>query len=130
LRKNIDDWLAQLKEGKITRTEIAAQLHGAWKTVAKVNRGSEEQTIPTSIRDYAFNLPRPNEASKVSVGWVALSPDEYALVAVTAVQEGNVPANTSQEWQQAKNVLVVLQQQADYGFYLEQLRDNADIKQH
>jgi peptidyl-prolyl cis-trans isomerase D len=130
LRKNVDDWLAQLKEGKMTRAEVAQQVHGEWKAVAKVKRGADEQTIPATIRDYAFNLPRPIDATKPSVGWVALSTQEYALVAVTDVQEGKVPANTSQEWQQAQNILTVLQQQADYGFYVEQLRDNADIKKH
>jgi peptidyl-prolyl cis-trans isomerase D len=123
-------WIPQLMSGEISSADVAKNVKGEWKTVAQVTRDTDAKQLPADVRDYAFALSRPRDDKTPSVGWKALSGHQYVIVQVTGMQAGAVPAADSDEWKNTQQGLTMLQQQMDYTAYLEQLRDNAEIKYH
>jgi peptidyl-prolyl cis-trans isomerase D len=61
----------------------------AGRTVATLPAVGRRGQLPQGVLDTAFKLPTP-EAGKTSLGIAELSPDRHALVAVTAVNPGDL----------------------------------------
>lgn len=122
------EWIPQLNHKEIAAADVAKELNTSWKTVNQITRNTDSTKIPADVRDYGFALSLPESADRPSVGWKALSDDRFVIVQVMNVVPGNVPAEDSEEWKNTYLGLTVLQQQMDYTAYLEQLRENADVK--
>lgn len=131
MRKQLNAWVSEFKNGQLTEAEIAERLGGGpWKVVPKLSREASDATVPAALRDYAFNLPAPISSTGRSAGWLPVEQNQYAVVLVTQVNQGAVPAQDDGEWIGAASGLTLLQQQADYMAYIQQLRNTAEIKIH
>lgn len=94
--------LARLEAGDSV-ADIAASLNSTWQSYELASRSprtAEEAAMPTEVRSFAFELPRPPEGEK-SFGAVDLATGA-ALVTVTRVVQGDVDATLAQETDQLR----------------------------
>jgi len=128
LRETLESEAAALvsrlqEEGEAAMDDIAGDMGGSWSRYDDVDRGSE--FAPRVLSDAVFALPRP-EGDSSRYDYVAI-PGGVALVKLDSVSEGDEMA-TEMAYQ---NILQSLSQrhgQAAYGYYVDQLRDQAEIE--
>jgi len=122
------EWIPQLASKEVSAADVAKQVKVDWQVVKQVGRDADVKTLPSDVRDYAFALSLPPAKDTPSVGWKELHGNRFVIVQITQVYPGEVPAEDSEEWKNTQMGLTMLQQQMDYTAYIEQLRENADVK--
>jgi peptidyl-prolyl cis-trans isomerase D len=85
--------LAALGQGR-PLAEVAASLGVAPRALGFVGR--QDPNLPPAVLAELFRMPRP-EAGKASYAGVVLADGGYAVLALTAVQDGNVAAMSTED---------------------------------
>ncbi len=91
------------------------------RTVATLPAVQRRGQLPPAITDAAFKLPTP-EAGKTSVGIARLQPDRHALVAVTAVNAGDLGEIDDQTRQALLGQFAQARGLVEYQDYVKALR--------
>jgi len=97
--------MARLEAGE-SATEVARSLGAQWIQVDGVMRNlrnPRETEIPPSIREFAFQLPRPSEGER-SLG-IADMDNGAALVTLTRVTQGDIDATSQAEVAELRRVV-------------------------
>ncbi len=111
--------LARTQKGE-SLDVLAAQLGRKVNEVPKIRRQAPSPQLAPLV-DEAFRLDRPT-AGKVPVGLTRLGPDHYALVAVTAVQEGDLTGLDAATRRKLKTQLAGMRGSVDAQAFIRSLR--------
>lgn len=117
----------QLQQGTAP-TQVATQNKLPWVQKTAISRQSTN--IPAAVLQLAFNQPAPSDKQKVSVRGGRLANGDYAVVAVSKVQDGVLTAaDNKQKMVLAKQAVDALAAW-DYDLYLMHQTNQAKIKQY
>lgn len=105
---------------------LAKEYKLEWFAAGQVRR--DDSKINALVVQTAFRLPRPAQESKgISVGGVALESGDYAVVALSAVHDGNPASLDTPTRVQLQRELHRTYAAAEYRGYLDGLKQAADI---
>ena len=105
---------------------LAKECKLEWLAPGLIRR--DDSKINATVVQTAFQLPRPALAPKgISVGGVALQSGDYAVVALSAVREGNLASLDTPTRVQLQRELQRTYSAVEYQGYLDGLKQAADI---
>lgn len=104
--------------------QLAADHNVKFTRAGLVGRG--EKSMAPTILQAAFKLQRPADG-KPSYGTVALESGDYAVIAVTAVQDGDPAKVTEERRKSLGRMLVQMNGASEFAALLEQLKSQAKI---
>ncbi|MDP1707804.1 MAG: SurA N-terminal domain-containing protein [Gammaproteobacteria bacterium] len=108
---------------------LAQEYKLEWFAPGQIRR--DESKINAAVVQVAFQLPRPEQASKgVSVGGVALGSGDYAVVQLSSVRDGNMASLDAPTRMQLQRELQRTYAAVEYQGYLDGLKQAADIVIH
>lgn len=118
----VQQLLQRLRNGETPEQLSKAYADSKWLKTGFIGRNSEaKSTVPMSVRNKAFAMPKP-EAGKASWDSVQLNDGDQALVAVYAVQQGNAKPDDKFTKQYVSAL-----GNADYDGILQLMKSQADI---
>lgn len=98
-----------------------------WQFHAAAPVGRDQADVPAAVRDHAFAMPRPAE-DKPQLGGTPLASGGYALLALSAVEQGKVADDKDTLRKLMAGRLATLRGQMDYTTLLKDRRARADVK--
>ncbi|WP_457676152.1 SurA N-terminal domain-containing protein [Thiolapillus sp.] len=117
--------LASLNAGEKTLEQVAADEDWKLNSGIKVKRRST--LLPQTVREKAFGLPRPKEG-KPSFGGAEMGNGDYALLAVTAVTDGDPSKLDDTARKAEKATMASAKGQLQFNILGRYLRDRADVE--
>lgn len=112
-------------QGGASLSDVAAA--SKWTLSADQTFDRQQRDVPAAVRDLAFRLARPEGASPV-VGGVALANGDYALVALSAVADGEVSELDDTARKQLANRIAGMSGRLQLSAMVRALRDSADVR--
>lgn len=118
-----EDLLQHLRQGNSGQS-LAKQANLTWQTVSGASRYGKQAS--TAILNAAFHVPRPTNQGPSTFGF-RLPNGDYAVLAVTAVQDGDFAKTANRERQIYAEELQNGFGQLDYALYVQQLISKAKV---
>lgn len=113
-------------ESGTTLTDLAAEFGRAVQEQAAVGRFARE--LPAELVQQAFRLARPEAGKPVPVGMARIAGDRYALLAVTAVKDGDIAGMDATVRDMMRQQLAQMRGKVERQAYLQALRQQYRIK--
>lgn len=116
--------LDRLKKGESVETLLSKEDGVEWKSPGFIGR--KESKVDSAIVKAAFESARPSR-DKPSLQGVELGSDDYAIVAVFSVRDGDASKATEEERLSVRRELQRIYGQGAFDSLLAQIRNKADI---
>jgi peptidyl-prolyl cis-trans isomerase D len=97
-----------------------------WEIKSPKSVGRADRDVPASLRELAFRLPRPEGGSPVVAG-TSLANGDYALLALTKVQDGDVAALDDAARQVLVGRIAAMNGRLQLDATVQALREQADV---
>jgi peptidyl-prolyl cis-trans isomerase D len=111
-------------EGGADLADLAVARRWEFKAPRSVSRA--EKDVPAAVRNLAFRLPRPEGGSPVVAG-IGLASGDYALVALSKVQDGDLAALDSSAQKVLGGRIAAMNGRLQLNAMVQSLRDQADV---
>ncbi len=124
--KQLADQILTQCKSEADLQKLASQNMLTVKDVQNVGRHAND--VPGNILNEAFQLPKPSAKVPVIFTSLKLEDNGYALIGVTAVNDGSVATMTAQDGKVFHEQLASQNGQLDYGLYALQEINRAKVK--